>query len=425
MKFFILFYIVIFAFNIKIAIQASYIVLPFKSTTKVKKSYPENLLQNDLEVILNIGTPPQSVGLNLRSKFYAFFVTSVEANMTFPTFNDSNSKSLIKISKNPYKFGDKEYAKGYKIYESIYINEKEIKNISLILATAVNYNESGALGLRLVDSLEYGYDLSFIYQMKKQLNLDSTSFVIRYKNDNEGDLIIGAYPHMYDDNYSEKNFYQTKAGTIGKDVDWILNFDIIRYNNKSIGYKNRQGFTQIEFGLIQAPFRFKKYFNDTFFKNRCTEKFNEKRNITILHCDHNFEIKEFKNLTFVLKDISLEFTFTYEDLFIKKDNEYIFGIVFDENKDNNDATWILGKLFMKKYSLVYDLDKKIIGTYIGNKKEDEEGKNPINLTLLILLIALGILVISLIIFIIFYFKKPRKIRAAELNDDNYEYFPNE
>ena len=126
----------------------------------------------------------------------------------------------------------------------------------------------------------------------------------------------------------------------------------------------------------------------------------------------------------MLKDISLEFTFTYKDLFIKKDNEYIFGIVFDENKDNNDATWILGKIFMKKYSLVYDLDKKIIGTYIGNKKEEED-KNPINLTLLILLIALGILVIGLIIFIIFYMKKPRKNRAAELNDDNYEYFPTE
>ena len=67
--------------------------------------------------------------------------------------------------------------------------------------------------------------------------------------------------------------------------------------------------------------------------------------------------------------------------------------------------------------------KKIIGTYIGNK--EEEGKNPINLTLLILLIALGIIVIGLIIFIIFYLKKPRKNRAAELNDDNYEYFPNE
>ena len=189
-----------------------------------------------------------------------------------------------------------EYSKGYMIYESIYINGNEIKNVSLLLAIAVNYNESGALGLRLVDEHELGDYLSFVLQLKKKLNFDSYSYVIRYKNDNEGDLIIGAYPHMYDDNYSEKNFYQTKAGTIGNDGDWILNFDIIRYNNKSIGYKNRQGFTQIEFGLIQAPFRFKKYFNDTFFKNRCIEKFNKKRNITILHCAHNFEIKEFKNL---------------------------------------------------------------------------------------------------------------------------------
>ena len=424
MKFFILFYFSFFAFNIILEIKASYIVLPFKSTTKVKKSYPENLLKNDLEVTLNIGTPPQSVDLNLRSKAYTFFVTSVEANMTFPTFNDSNSKSLIKQTKKPDTYMYQEYSKGYMIYESIYINGNEIKNISLLLAIAVNYNQSGALGLRLKDEHESGDDLSFIYQMKKKLNFDSYSYVIRYKNDNEGDLIIGAYPHMYDNNYSEKNFYQTKAGSIGNNVDWILNFDIIRYNNKSIEYNNKQGFTQIEFGLIQAPFRFKKYFNDTFFKNRCTEKYNKKRNIIILHCPQNFEIKDFKNLTFVLKDISLEFTFTYEDLFIKQDNEYIFGIVFDEN-NNKDATWILGKIFMKKYSLVYDLDKKIIGTYIGNKKEEEEGKNPINLTLLILLIALGILVIGLIIFIIFYLKKPRKIRAAELNDDNYEYFPNE
>ena len=228
---------------------------------------------------------------------------------------------------------------------------------------------------------------------------------------------------MYDDNYNEKNFYQTKAGTVGKNVDWILNFDMIKYNNKSIFINKRQGFTQIEFGLIQAPFEFKKYFNDNFFKHRCYERFNLKRNITILNCNKNFPIKDFKDLTFILKDINLEFTLTYEDLFIKENNEYIFGIVFDENKDNKYATWILGKPFMKKYPLIYDLDKKIIGTYIGNK--EEEGKNPINLTLLILLIALGIIVIGLIIFIIFYLKKPRKNRAAELNDDNYEYFPNE
>jgi hypothetical protein len=167
------------------------------------------------------------------------------------------------------------------IYDSIYINGKEVKDVSLILAHSVNYRESGALGLRLVEEHESGDYLSFILQMKKALNLDGYTYMINYKNDNEGELIIGAYPHKYDDNYKETDFYYSKAGTIKNTVDWILEFDIIKYDNKTINLINKQGFTQIEFGLIQAPFRLKKYLYDNFFKNQCTEKFNEKRNITI------------------------------------------------------------------------------------------------------------------------------------------------
>jgi hypothetical protein len=309
------------------------------------------------------------------------------------------------------------------IYESIFINGKEIKDVSLILALSLNYKESGALGLRLVDEHESGDDLSFIFQMKKALNLDGYTYMINYKNNNEGELIIGAYPHKYDDNYKETDFYYSKAGTIKNTVDWILEFDIIKYDNKTINLINKQGFTQIEFGLIQAPFRLKKYLNDNFFKNQCTEKFNEKRNITIFHCPLSFNVANFKNLTFILKDIKYEFILTYEDLFIKENNEYIFGIVFDENIDNKYATWILGKPFMKKYSLIYDLDRKIIGTY--KKNNDEGDKNRINIALLIVLIILGIIVIGLVIFIVYYLKKPRKGRAFELIDDNYDYFPTE
>jgi hypothetical protein len=62
---------------------------------------------------------------------------------------------------------------------------------------------------------------------------------------------------MFNNNYSETDFYYTKAGILGKNVDWILNFDVIRYDNKSIKMINMQGFTQIEFGLIQAPYKLK------------------------------------------------------------------------------------------------------------------------------------------------------------------------
>ena len=403
--------------------QSSYIILPFKKSTKVKKSYPDDILQNDLEVTLNIGNPPQSVDLNLRSKLYPFFVTSVNSDFPNATFNENKSKTLKKVTEKPEEFDTVEYSKGYMIYDSIFINGKEIKNVSLILATELKYKESGALGLRLVDTHEDGNDLSFIYQMKQLYNLDSYTYMIKYKNDDEGELIIGAYPHMFNNNYSETDFYYTKAGILGKNVDWILNFDVIRYDNKSIKMINMQGFTQIEFGLIQAPYKLKSLFNETFAENKCIQDFNILKNLIIFKCDKSANMSSFKNLTFVLKDISTEFTLTYEDLFIKYNDKYIFGIVFALTSSTENP-WILGKPFMKKFGLIYDLDKKIIGIYKGNSNGNEP-KNNTNLVLIILLVVLGIVVISLIIFIIYYIKKPRKNRACELNDENYEYFPTE
>ena len=400
----------------------SYIVYPFKKSTKEKKSYPENLLQNDLEITLKIGTPPQSVDLNLRSRIYTFFVTSSQVNLPYKLFNEKESTSLVQISKRETNFTNMEYSKGLKISESIYINDKELKGITLMLGTELAYNECGALGLRLINSHESSNDLSFIYQIKKYANLDSYTFTLKYKNDEEGDLIIGAYPHVYDNKLNEKNFFYSKAGSNKNGVNWVLNFDIIKYNNKSVNVGSKKSLINIEYGLIQAPFKYKNYFKNNFYGDRCSEKFNERRNVTIVHCSSNFDITSFKDLIFELKDIEAQFVFTYKDLFIKENNEYIFGIVFDEDVDAKDPTWIFGKPFMKKYELVYDLDRKIIGLYKeGNESPIEKSK--VNVVFIILLIILVLAVAGLSYFIFFYLKKTRKSRAFELNDDNFDYVP--
>ena len=400
----------------------SYIVYPFKKSTKENKSYPENLLQNDLEITLKIGTPPQSVDLNLRSRIYTFFVTSSQVNLPYKLFNEKESTSLVQISKRETNFTNMEYSKGLKISESIYINNKELKGITLMLGTELAYNECGALGLRLINSHESSDDLSFIYQIKKYANLDSYTFTLKYKNDEEGDLIIGAYPHVYDNKFNEKNFLYSKAGSNKNGVNWVLNFDVIRYNNKSVNVGSKKSLINIEYGLIQAPFKYKNYFKNNFYGDRCSEKFNDRRNVTIVHCSSNFDITSFKDLIFELKDIETQFVFTYKDLFIKENNEYIFGIVFDEDVDAKDPTWIFGKPFMKKYELVYDLDRKIIGLYKeGNESPSEKSK--VNVVFIILLIILVLAVAGLSYFIFFYLKKTRKSRAFELNDDNFDYVP--
>ena len=420
MKYFqLIIYIILNTFYIKKSFQ-SYIVYPFKKTTKEKKLYPENLIQNDLEIILEIGTPPQNINLNIRSKAYTFFISSTETKLPFQVFNATNSKTLIKETKNPEIYLGQEYYEAYKIYESITIKEKEIKNISLILADSVIYNESGALGLRLIDSHEFAGDLSFIYQIKEPANLDNYAFTLKYDDDENGKLIIGSYPHLYDKQYNENNFYYTRTGYLGNNLDWVLDFDFIGYDNKIIKSIITKSLINIEFGLIQAPFKLKNYFNDNFFKNKCKEKFYLTRNITLIHCDKNFNITNFKNLSFILKDINYEFILTYKDLFIEENEEFIFSIVFNNKTNNKDSVWILGKPFMKKYQLIYDLDRKIICLYKDNYKEGKKMNKNLYIYIL-LIIILSLIVLGLIIYIIYIFIKQRRKKAFELNDDNFDY----
>ena len=273
------------------------------------------------------------------------------------------------------------------------------------------------MGLKLVDSHEFANDLSFIYQIKHKLNLNSYTFFIKYNNDEEGELIIGSYPHLYNNKYNEKDLVYQRVGKINNNVDWVIEFDMIKYDNNTIERINNKCLIQIEYALIHAPFNVKNYFIDNYFKNQCNQEFLIRKNIIMINCDKKFDISTFKNLSFISKDIDYEFVFTYKDLFIENGSKYIFSIIFDMKLNDKDNTWILGKTFMKKYQLIYDLDRKIIGLYKGNSSK---GFNFYILFLIILILV----IIGLIYYIFFYIKTPRKIRANELEDDNYLYLPN-
>ena len=141
----------------------------------------------------------------------------------------------------------------------------------------------------------------------------------------------------------------------------------------------------------------------------------------MIYCDQNFNFSDFKNLSFILNDIEYEFILTYKDLFIEKDDKYLFGIVFDNIDDKDKSYWIFGKLFMKKYQLFFDLDKKIIGLY-RNKNNKGESKKKFNI-IYIFLIILVLIVIGLVVAIVYLVKNKRKSRANELTDENFDYIP--
>ena len=86
-------------------------------------------------------------------------------------------------------------------------------------------------------------------------------------------------------------------------------------------------------------------------------------------------------------------------------------MIYYNNRIDILNRWILGTPFLKKYQLIFDQDKKVIGFYC---KETEQSQ----LFYLILIFLLFIFIIYLIIFNlkIFLFKK-KKISATELEED--------
>ena len=168
----------------------------------------------------------------------------------------------------------------------------------------------------------------------------------------------------------------------------------------------------VEFGLISAPGSMRSYFLDYYLnKNDCHPNVNN--NYIFYFCPEN-KIRNFKDLYFYSKELNYIFVLTYTDLFIKDNDKYIFGIVFDDNDFQYNSVWVFGHIFLKKYFLTFDLDKRIIGLYTKIEKYESNWR-------LIFDVVLIVLILCLSLYILFHLKKPRKIRANELQEDNYEY----
>ena len=404
--------LILLLFNINISSQ-KYVKYPFKRLKpQSNKPLVETILQNDLEITIEIGTPPQKINLNLRSQYYTFFVSGSKVNYPIKKFNENESNTCKILNDTLSSYLGQEYSKGYKISETIKINGKKINNITLILASEINYIESGNIGLRPIES---GYtlgDFNFIYQIKKSANFDNYSFSLNYLDDDNGELIIGTYPHNYDKRYNEKNLIFHKIGIYRDGLYWLFNVNNIKYGNSTLINYDYKCLINIEFGLISAPGSMRSYFLDSYLsKNKCNPLV--VNNIIFYFCPED-NIKNFKDLVFYSKEFNYEFVFTYKDLFIKDNDKYIFGIVFYDNVLQYNSVWIFGHLFLKKYFLTFDLDKRIIGLY--NKIE----KSIFNWGL-VFDVVLIVLILLLSLYIIFHLKKPRKIRANELQEDNYEY----
>ena len=190
----------------------------------------------------------------------------------------------------------------------------------------------------------------------------------------------------------------------------------------------------------------KIFFNDLISKNICRIDCVEE-NIYIskdfiYSCENSNimkeKIKEFPTLYFLIKPYNLTFLFNYQELFQLHNNRLYFLIYY---KNSYYSNWEVGEIFLRKYITSFNYYSKTVSFYksqideINNKTDmiipDEESdiipidNNPKKIKIwVIVLIVCGVVLIGAIITIVLLvlkLKKFRKKRAAELNDDNYDY----
>jgi hypothetical protein len=271
----------------------------------------------------------------------------------------------------------------------------------------------------------------------------------KYNSENEGEIIIGAEPHIYDpENYFEMQY--RVVGALGKENqrDWFLNFDNI-YLTRKIGNNENIKFINETIPLVQnlrilfnmgvmiGPNEYMKMIKLIFFdklikEEKCFEErvklektYEEK---TIFYCDKKSteEIikNDFPNLYFEMKQFNKVFELTYKDLFREKDGKLYFLMYFGSYV----TYFTIGKIFLKKYFFTFNQETKMIGYYNidlpgGKKKIISNGNTKIFLfigifALVIIFGFLGFFLGKLV------YDKVRKKRINEV-DDIYDYNPQE
>ena len=379
-------------------------------------SFYKFLTYNLIYIKLNIGNPKQEINVYLNMDKHPFFVSSIKGN---GIYNEKKSNTF-KLKSNETKFIGEGLSNGTKAEEIFYLNNNIIlKDFPFVLAFNITDDckySLNIIGLKIKPYYSFIKEENFLYQLKKQKIISSYIYTIKYLNDNEGEFIIGNYPHEYDSNFKKENFNFIKGNAYDDFLSWETEFDIILYDNISIKEIKTCIFTN-DFGGFIVTKDFQKilnesYFNKYFNNNQCIYQKHYYISYSSYICDRNIDIKNFKDIYFVHKILNMTFIFNYLDLFKLIDNKYYFMITFSNSEKE---TWKLGEPFFKKYQIIFDQENKIFGFYVDNIK-----KNNSLIPLFLIIILLFILLFLLLYYRKFLFSKSRKIRINEI-DENIEY----
>ena len=401
----------------------SQLIIDYKKEIKKELKTPDEMLLDLVEteyyIKIKIGIPYQELKVNIEFTNFIFYISGDEK---YKKYNPKLSSSYKLYSPNEKIEEFDLYIKGILSNETIYFNNKKYEDFLFVLSEnstkkSKMYPSSIGLGISTNIYLKYSIAINFIniLYIKKQIN--SNSFFINQKNENEGQIIIGALPHEYE---KIKKDFQKFEVDYSESVSfynyWCSKFDKIKYNNLSYHENYMVLFDFNLEGIIIGSFYFELLKRDFFQyyidKNICFE--NSVGDYNYFYCDKNkkknIEFEKISNFSFINKNFNETFEVSYKDLF-KEKGDYIFFLAIHNIRLS--STFILGRLFFNKYQLGFNYDKKMI--YLYKNQLNKKGKS--NFLLIFIIIFLLIIVFTLLYYYFFYFKTKRKIYATELEDN--------
>ena len=393
-------------------IIVSLISIPFHK--KILDFNNDYFFQNNILFEMEIGNP--KVNINLIIDFLGRFIYIPDHTIGGIYSNKSKTYNFVEKCLIPFSYHHF-YFNFYYAKENFYNknNTFESFNFNFLYESSNNGTmENGILGF---EKPTFNDSKNFKYLLKESNFIDQYIYKIKFLNENSGEIYIGSNSSEISDNF------------ISIPIEYIYNimylkFDKIIYDN--ITENEPQIIIDYNLRGISVNKNYYNYIYELFFSSlinnkKCDLNYNNNTDNKYIYfvCDKDIDIKNFKSLNIIIKKMNYSFVLNNSDLFQDYQNKK-YCLIFHDLM--YPLKWRFGQVFFQKYEFSINEDSKNAFYYIINNQTKDNTKDNKDYFFKILLIIFFLIIIILTIIIIYMIKnKPRKKRANELEDDNYEY----
>lgn len=429
---------ILFIFSLCFSTNYFSLVIPLKRkfAEEIDKVNHKTLLtqlhSNFLSAEICLGTPPQCLSLIVKFSSYPLWViSSGSQSIKLPKrgFSPEKSISFFHKDSSAFLFSFDEFQVAYLVYDNLSINSPKFEFKELFFLVAKSFEKlplgDGVLGLQFVtagNSISQGSNL--VYQLRKKKLISSYTFSILYDDEyplggfQSARLLIGESPDAYVPSLKGKKlvFHNTRNED-NQRLRWGYIFDSVESYGESVGEKVNVRFS-VEDGFILGTEEYFQVVHQKFFKpleekDQCS-KVLYSEDYLALYCKDTVDISTLDDLVFTKDDLKI--SFTYKDLFLHHNNQFIFLVNFPvRNNLFQFFEWRFGAPFFKKEHVVFDIEKKMFGIYV-DKESDETSGNKQYFVLLNVLLVIFIICLLLACFIVY---KKERISFQKKKMKNY------